>query len=214
MCGGSAKCSGGQICQTDGTCCLPETADLQAAINGAETNATLVLCAGTWNLSGTIDIVKNLTLIGAGAGKTILDGGRSVRVLQIREMSGRGATVTLQDLTITKGRADTNGGISNQGTLTLRGVDVTGNTTNPVDGGMYSYTGGGIYNGEYGLLTLQDGSRVTGNAAYYGSGIYNQRGGTVTLQEGTVVCGNTPSGSDNECYNEGTLIGACPHCHS
>ena len=70
---------------------------------------------------------KDLTLIGAGAGKTILDGQGVVdrTVIEV----GPGATVALEGLSITggHGRARTNGqnlrgqggGITNEGDLTL-----------------------------------------------------------------------------------------------
>jgi hypothetical protein len=51
------------------------TQGLQEAINQAPPGATLTLCAGTWTLTETVIIPANLTLIGAGAGKTTLDGG-------------------------------------------------------------------------------------------------------------------------------------------
>ena len=75
------------------------TQGLQDAIDAAEAGATLTLCAGTWNLTTTLDITRDLTLIGAGAGKTVLDGGDAVRVLYVET----GATVTPQDLTIRNG---------------------------------------------------------------------------------------------------------------
>ena len=83
------------------------TQGLLEAIEAAADGATLTLCAGTWNLTNTVVITRTLTLVGAGAGQTILDGGRppsgpgGVRVLRIDP----GANVTLQDLMITKGQA-------------------------------------------------------------------------------------------------------------
>ena len=164
--------------------------------------ATLTLCAGTWVLSQTVIIPKNLTLIGAGAGQTILDGNNAVRVLLI----DRGRTAALQDLAITKGNAPLSidgGGIVNFGTLTLVGVSVTGNSAG---GG-----GGGIYN-EGGTVTLELGSSVTGNTATLsGGGIYNFfTAGTVTLKDGSSVTGNTAGhdaggGSGGGIFNFGTV---------
>jgi predicted outer membrane repeat protein len=210
---------------------LKPTDDLQAAINAAAPGATLTLCPGTWLLSATLVIAKNLMLIGAGTGQSILDGGIAVRVLQI----GSGATVTVQDLTITKGRAagttvptGFGGGIFNEGTLTLRGVAVTGNSatqgggiyssagtltlesgsivggTNPGDGNTAGDAGGGIFN-DGGTLTLAAGSRVTGNHAFVGGGIFSG-GGPVTLQAGAIVCSN----SEPQCAGPGTINGTCP----
>ena len=156
------------------------TQGLQEAINQAAPGATLILCAGTWLLAETVVIGKNLTLRGAGAGQSILDGGEAVGVLWI----AAGVEVTLQDLTITKGSsAGGGGGIYTEGTLTLVGVSVTGNTASD---------GGGIYNYQ-GTLALQANSHVSGNTAPFGGGISND-GGTVTLEAGSHVAGNTATG--------------------
>ncbi len=196
------------------------TQGLQEAIDQA--GATLTLCAGTWNLTESVVIAKGLTLIGAGAGKTVLDGGDAVQVLVINQ----GATVALQDLTITKGNAESGGGISNHGTLALRGVSVTGNTAPNHGGGIYSdgnltlqsgshvtgnttefeaAGGAGIYN-YFGTLTLEDGSSVTGNSsAYHAGGIYNDEG-TLTLEDGSSVTGNIAGHDGGGIYNNyGTM---------
>jgi hypothetical protein len=80
---------------------LQPTDNLQHAIDATAPGATLTLCPGTWALTSTILIAKNkrLTLIGAGAGQSILDGGKAVQVLYVF----RDAVVTVQNLTITKG---------------------------------------------------------------------------------------------------------------
>ena len=169
-----------------GAPCLPATTDLQAAIDGASPGATLTLCAGTWTLTRTVEITKNLTLIGAGTGQTIVDGGRQsarggVRVLAI----AHGATVTVRDLTITNGVADDprhlgNGGgiaVGTNCTLTLQHSSVTNNAA--------THDGGGLYVDSNGTLTLA-GSSVTGNTALYGGGIYAFFG-TVNLEASSVT---------------------------
>jgi hypothetical protein len=192
---------------------------LQEAINGAAAGTTIRLCAGTWEVSSTVVINKNLTLTGAGDGETVLDGGDAVQVLLITP----GHTVTLQTLMITKGDASDVGGIYNdRSTLTLgAGSRVTGNR----GGGIFSY---------YGTLTLQSGSSVTGNSTDSGGGI-SIEGGAVTLQNGSRVSGNTTSmggggiftalgtvtvepealvcnNSAPQCSaDSGTFIGACPN---
>jgi hypothetical protein len=221
VCGGSPKCGGGQICQTDGTCCLPDTANLHAAISNAASGTTLRLCAGTWTLVTTVNIDKNLTLIGAGTGVSSLDGGNGVLdVLVLRVAAG--VTVTLQDLTITKGTAENGGGIHNEGTLTLRGVAVTGNTAtygggiftdggkvtletgSSVSGNTVTREGGGIYIWD-GTVILQDGSSVSGNTATEsGGGIY-KRLGAVTLETGSRVTGNEASSAGGIYNSAGTM---------
>jgi hypothetical protein len=169
---------------------LRPTDDLQASIDVASPGETITLCPGTWELTSTVRITQDLTLVGAGAGQTVLDGrGNPIRVLQI----ATGATVKVQDLTITKGVSTAGfdgGGIDNKGTLRLLGVTVTDNM---------SESGGGIAN--FGTLTLAAGS-VTGNTADVdGGGIYND-GGLVTLEGGNSVSGNIPDNCEPD-------IGTC-----
>jgi hypothetical protein len=201
-CGGPeldcGTCTGGDSCVNNVCGCLPPSEDLQAAIDAAAAGATLTLCPGTWTVSSTISITKNLNLVGAGAGQSILDGGNAVRVLHIAS----GVTVTLRDLTITKGRASTGGGILNLGTLTLGGVSVTGNTapgTTPTGG-----IGGGIFN-DSGTVTLAAGSRVTSNSTQLGGGIYNLFG-TVTLQADSIVGGTNPGDGNTASFAGGGIF--------
>jgi len=202
---------------------LRATNDLQAAVAAATPGATLVLCPGTWMLKSTVLITKDLTLLGSGADQTILrrdpgkDKDRQFRVLQ----TAAGATVTVQDLTITKGAPPgytEGGGILNDGTLTLRNLTVTRNGAGS-GGGIHNngtlslvnvtvvendaLAGGGISN--VGMATLSD-SRVTGNggAAYFGGGILN--GGTVTLEAGSSVSGNVAWFNGGGIYNDGGVL--------
>ncbi|MEB3337084.1 MAG: filamentous hemagglutinin N-terminal domain-containing protein, partial [Leptolyngbyaceae bacterium] len=141
----------------------PETnapsSSIQNAIDAIGTvsgTATINLGAGTYALaSSPININKNLTLNGAGASSTILDGNKSSQVVTVDAAK----TVTLAGLTIANGTATTGGGIFNSGTLTLNNSTVSGNS---VSGGTTSYGGGGIYN--RGTLTLNN-STVSGNSA-------------------------------------------------
>jgi hypothetical protein len=167
------------------------TQGLQEAIDAAAAGNILTLCAGTWLLTETVEIFKRLTLVGAGAGQTILDGQNLVRVLDTQEDTGTG--VRLRDLTITRGNFANGGGIVNAGTLTLTGVAVTGSTA--------AEYGGGIENS--GTLTLQNGTRVTGNTATgFGGGGIDNSGGSVTLQDGSRVSGNTAATEGGGIYND------------
>ena len=167
------------------------TQGLQEAINQAGSGDTLTLCTGTWNLTSTVLIDKDLTLRGAGAAMTILDGGNAVRVLQVAQ----GSTVKVQDLKITKGAVTSGrgGGIRNLGTLTLQNSAVTGSTADQ--------RGGGILND--GTLTVQD-STVSGNSSVLGGGISNDFG-TVTLGAGSNLTGNTATSTGGGIINFGTL---------
>jgi CSLREA domain-containing protein len=139
--------------------------------------------SGDLNISGS---VVNLTLEGPGAGQASIDASTlNDRVLTI----AAGASVTLTGVTITGGHApagasDTTadaksggsgspgGGILNQGTLALTGVDVTGNFAGA----------GGTGGGGFGILV-----GGTGGAGGDGGGIDNTGSLTVT---GGEISGN------------------------
>ena len=85
---------------------------LRAEIAAAKSNDTIVfapaLAGKTITLtSGELDITKNLTIQGPGAGKLSISGGDAWRVF---EVDGAKTTVTLSGLTITHGRSYSGGG--------------------------------------------------------------------------------------------------------
>ena len=154
------------------------------ALGGAD---EIVLGAGTFTLSlgpsgddaavhGDLDVTGDLTITGAGAKTTFIDGAAADRVFEVL-----GSTVTMSGLTIQNGAAGDGGGIRVDGSssLTLRDAAVSGNTANS--------TGGGIL--VSGTLTLE---RVTvdGNSADVGGGIYVGNGASATLINAT-LSGNT-----------------------
>ncbi len=144
---------------------------LRAAVEAADDRPgpdVIKLPAGKYELEYGFDIYRDLTIAGAGASTTIIDG-RYGSVFYI----GDGAQVAISGVTI-QGSED--GGIYNyDGDLTLTNSVVTGNT---------SYEGAGIYN-EYGDVSL-NATKVTGNTAdYQGGGIYNYYG-VVRIAKGTI----------------------------
>lgn len=224
-CGGTldCRCSGDAIC-VDGECqpcdvcldgCIFDT--VQAAINAASAGETIRICPGAYKEKLIID--RNLTLIGAGdgngAGNTILQGGgpglvvfvpdsKSVTLEHVRVtggtlggiQTGLGAKLALIACTIT-GNATTNsgGGIQVFGdTLTLTDCRITGNRADQ--------NGGGIFN-DFGTVTLDAASRVTGNTSDTsnpdsGGGIFNQSFGTVILASALNVTGNFPDNCNDD----------------
>ena len=147
---------------------------------GAGTYTLVGTVRDDYNQSGDLDIQSNVTIVGAGAATTILQGGGLDRVVDVLT----GATVTIVGVTITGGimndPATGGGGIRNAGTLTLRNCAVQSNFA----GTTASNDGGGIYNKALNatdpLPTLNlDHTTVSGNYAYHGGGIYN--GGALNI---------------------------------
>jgi hypothetical protein len=174
-----------QRCDVCGRGC--RFASVQAAVDAAAPGAAIRLCAGAY--SGPVTVAKNLTLLGAGADRSVLDGEGTARSTAVLTITA-GATVTVRAMAVRGGKSDGNGGgIANSGALTLDGVSVTGNAASQ---------GGGIAH-LAGELTLID-SRLDGNAAT-GSGGQGGGlivfGGKVTL-EGSHVEANEAAGSGGQ----------------
>ena len=201
---------------TSGECAAGGSSD--AISLGAGTYALALSGAGEDNnATGDLDISADLTVGGAGAGSTVIDGGALDRVLQITS----GATVGISNVTITNGSTSANGaGIYNRGTLTLTNTTITGNaSTNGNSGGIYNYLatatlnsstvsnntslydGAGIFK-VGGTLTLT-GSTVSGNTGRNSGGIKSDNGGTLTLTNSTVSGNNAEYGAG--INNDATL---------
>jgi hypothetical protein len=134
-----------------------------------------------------------VSIVGPGAGALSISGIDAFRVLNFTAA----ATATVSGLTVTEGESAEGAGIENNGTLTLEGVAVVGNSA-VVEGGASTFPeGAGIRNGG-GALTLIR-STVAGNSAIgtggtsqngpEGGGIYNNNG-ILTIAE-SIVSGNT-----------------------
>jgi len=194
---------GNDICETasdNGIC--PRSAAIQEANALAGAN-TITLSAQTYTLTiqgpdednsaqGDLDIKSDLTINGAGAGSTIIDGNgiiTSDRVLDIHN-----GVVTISGVTMKNGSAHDGGGIANNGTLMLNNSAVTSSTA-------YAY-GGGINN--HGTLTLNS-SLVSGNsdigATANGGGIFN---GNILTVINSILNGNTAGGGGGAIANFGT----------
>jgi hypothetical protein len=116
--------------------------------------------------NGDLDITDDLTVRGAGARRTTIDGAGLDRVFEIAS----GTTAHISDMTITGGDAnggDTSkeiglgGGVLNQGTATLERLRLVGDKA---DGG------GGVFTIPGTHLTIHD-SLIADNTAYEGGGI-------------------------------------------
>jgi len=160
---------------------------LRAAIQEANALAgpdLIILPAGTYTLSrtganedsgstGDLDITSEITIVGAGASRTFIDGADIDRILHVL---GTGA-LSLSGVTIRNGTALNAAGILNSGRLQILDSIIENNVAT----GAGNSVGGGIGNAQ-GILEM---TRVTirGNSATVnGGGLYNS-GGTITMTD-------------------------------
>ncbi|NQV27466.1 MAG: hypothetical protein HQ518_24210 [Rhodopirellula sp.] len=193
---------------------------LRSAIQ--ETNAIvgeaiIALPAGTYTLTraginedfastGDLDINDHLTIRGAGADVTIIDGGAIDRLFDIAPnvtlvLSGvtiqngaaefgagiysEGGNVILRDVVLTGNvaagsvSAESHGGaiVNNQGNLQLERVTVTGNTAEQDGGGVYSFNG---------FVEINDSSIDNNTSTRFGGGLAID-GGTADIIDTTIA---------------------------
>ena len=187
---------------------------LRAAVDEAGHGAVIQVPPGTYSLlDGELALRKDVTLTGAGPGRTIVQaayapGEATHRVINVEF----GATVEISGMTVRHGLVDSReerhlyfpatnsgalgynlefgGGIHVHGDLTLRDVEVTGN---------FAGGGAGIFNG--GHLWLYN-TTVRGNEATgIGGGIFN--GGIVMVQESEFA--ENRAGAGGGIYNLGEM---------
>jgi len=88
-------------------------------VTEVDDGGAIIVAAGVY--TGHVVIGKDLTLQGAGAGDTILDGEGTGRVLYV----AGGHSVSISGVTIRNGSDNLGGGIRNYGALTLAYAAVT-----------------------------------------------------------------------------------------
>jgi len=180
--------SDGNDCKSPTTACKT----IGHAISLAASGDSIMVGAATYPENLSIGI--SLTIMGSGAGITIVDGGGVNRVLAISSS----AQVSLSRLTVRHGYARSGGGISNNGVLTINHSVISANTASSgaCNSSLCENYGGGIQNG--GTLTLNN-SSVKGNKISiqctikcfsFGGGIWNS--GTLVMNS-TTVSGNSVS---------------------
>jgi len=173
-----------------GDCSLREAV---LAANARPGGDTIVFPAGHFRLgiagpgedaaaTGDLDLTKSVTITGAGARATVIDGMGLDRVFDIKG----GTTVLISDVKITGGASrdsDSGAGIASNGTLTLVRNAIVGNhTTGSASGGGIDFSGP--------ALTVTQ-STIAGNTAYNGGGISFAHALTVT---NSTISGNMAGG--------------------
>ena len=143
------------------------------AISLASSGDTIKVAPATYTENLTIGI--SLTILGANASTTIVDGGGVNTVVTISEPN---ANVTLSKLTIRNGYNQYYGGaIINYGTLTIDHSGITANGAN--------YGGGGIEN--YNTLTINNSTITANNLSYqYSSGGAILNWAALTVNKSTI----------------------------
>jgi CSLREA domain-containing protein len=218
----------------DGDCSLREAieaANTDAAVDACAAGSgadTVTVPAGTYTISlagadntnaaGDFDILDDVTISGAGAGTTIVDGGgldRSFDVINasdtvmisavtIRNGDGGGISsngiLTISDSTISENNASSDGGaVSSGGPLTVTNSTLSGNTAN-TSGGIYVCAGAGD-------TTMITGTTISGNAVPgEGGAIWHECGSTMTIED-SMLSGNSSTNDDGGgIHNEEALV--------
>ncbi len=180
------------------------TARIQDGVTLASFGGVIDIAAGTYKENVKID--KSLTVNGASAAQTIVDGNKTGSVFTVGK-NNPNIDVTLANMAITGGSGSLiktkygttgicGGGVLNLGKMTVTDSIIQGNTA--------QFLGGGIYN--VGTLNVL-GSTISGNTAGYGGGFYNY--GTTTVQASTIsknVAINMGGGVYSCCSSKTTLI--------
>ena len=205
----------GNCTATNGQCTLRAAVQAANFLGGAH---TINLLSGTFRLTvtgagedsaatGDLDLTSNITIVGGGAGVTIVDGNATDRVFDVAV----GTTVSITGVTIQNGNlAPQGGGIANSGTLALTNVTVSGNNA-PNGGGIINVAGANLSltnvtitnNGATSGAGLLNNGAVTGSslivsgnpATNQGGGILNANGGAMSLTNATVNANSTQAGS-------------------
>ncbi|MHA6492404.1 choice-of-anchor Q domain-containing protein [Pseudomonas borbori] len=155
------------------------------------------------NLAGDLDVMfSDLTIIGAGMRRTLIDGGQFDRLFDVSVAS----TLRLEQLTLSNGRTSGFGGaLRNRGTLELEHVWVKGSAVLADIG-----AGGAIAN--YGDLSVSssffdDNQTHASDGSGEGGAIYNNRAGTLLVRNsrftGNISYDDFDTGRGAAIYNEG-----------
>jgi len=207
---------------TDNVCAdMNGQCTLRAAIQSANAapGSTVNIPAGVFQLAiggrgeglaanGDLDIYTDMTLLGAGADQTIINGGKLDGVLHIFTVknvpSDPNINVTLSGLKVTNGRnissvttAITGGGITiENANATLDNVHIAGNS---------AYIGAGMQIGGTSTVSITNSTINNNVASSFSGGIDIFGGPTVTLINST-ISGNTASTGGGVFVDDGSAL--------
>ena len=195
--------------------------DFQTRLTEAQNNGqddTINVAAGTYNVTVTLSYqpseARTLTIQGASAVSTVLDGGNSVQIMSVDTTGGgSGSDITIRGLTFRNG---------NNGTGEGGGIDVdVDNATITIENCIFSNNtssdGGGCVNAtsnDGGTVFFRNNTVSGTNSAVNGSGgairISATPTGPINFENNTVGGNNSADGSGGAVYintsTNGTLI--------
>lgn len=172
----------------------PQTAKLtiKNATGTVNIGGTVYISNGTYSGTGNtnINIDHDMTIIGAGKTKTIINGSGNNRIFVVNN----NVNFILKNLTISNGNSKFGGGILNQGHTTVDNCAFTMCKT------TYGFLGGGsaICNGDYGTLNVSNSDFISNDALLSTSG-----GGTI-CSNGTLDMTNCTF-TGNTAYSGGCV---------
>jgi CSLREA domain-containing protein len=160
-----------------------------AAANTRPGRDTVTISAGVYLLAlDQLSIDSDLTIHGAGADRTFIDGGGAQRVIAIQS-----GDVTISGVTIQNGDSNEGSGIDNHGRLRLQQSAVRTNHAGAIFAGIRNHAWLSITN-----------STLAGNTAETGGAFYNTGSGTATIVQ-SIIVDNTATHWGGAIRNSGTL---------
>jgi predicted outer membrane repeat protein len=165
---------------------------LSLASDAAHTDGTVYMCPGTYHFTyPVVNPPNNIHLIGAGATRTILDGGNTSRIV-----ASEGSLV-IESLTM----QNAHGEDSDEGGAVLAGGTVS--VTNAIFKHNFANKGGGAI-AAFGAVTALDSVFVSNSTADQGGAIASY--GSVSVTQSSFT--NNASIADSECIGGGGAIAA------
>jgi large repetitive protein len=177
---------GDGVCATSSGVCTLRAAIHEANAHGGDDS--IQLPAGTYPISrpsgsgiatGDLDIERPVSITGAGAAGTIIDGGGLDRVIEVRPTATR---VDISGVTVRGGsHPEAGAGILNAGGATLTVADSL------ILNNVATKFGGGVANEAGGTVRLVNGTRLSGNSAREGgSAASNAAQGKIEITDSAV----------------------------
>lgn len=180
---------------------------IQAAINAASVGDTIDVEQGTYNVSTSITVSKQLTIEGTGS-PTVTS--TSETILGVFRLSSAASNTTIEGLTI-KGGAD--GIYVNSG---ANDVTINDNSISAIDANDYDTGSGAAINVVGNSRTVISGLKITGNRTIGGTGIalFNTSGAVISdnTVTGAAVSGSVGiyvGGGDSDTTITGNYVSSC-----